>query len=125
VPKRVDIGMQTMKNSGMVVSILLLLLTIASWLLLYHQAYWEPHHVYRTRNALLYIGLPFIFITIQLELAGTIVYAVATRRLSPWWLITLLWLVFLFWVSAGMPLKWTHDQEHFHKSLPYYIESHG
>jgi hypothetical protein len=117
--------MGIMQKSRTVVTLLLLLLTTSFWLLMYHQSYWEPHHVYQTSDALLYVGVAFTLMTLQLELAGIIVYAIATRRLSLWWLIALLWVVFLFWISAGIPLRWTRDQEHFHRVLSPSIESHG
>ena len=114
-----------MRKSAPVAVTLLLLLTTASWSLLYHQAYWEPHYVYQTADALLYVGAAFGLMTLVLELAGFIVYKVATRRLSRWWLLALLWLAFLFLILAGIPLGWTQDQEYFHKSLSPSIESHG
>jgi hypothetical protein len=40
-------------------------------------------------------------------------------------LIALPWVAFLFLISAGIPMGWAKDQEHFHKSLPSSIESHG
>jgi hypothetical protein len=117
--------MGIMKRPRTVVTILLLLLSTACWLLLYQQAYWEPHYVYQTSDALLYVGVPFALMTLLLELFGFIIYAIATRRLSLWWAVALLWVASLFLISAGIPMGWAKDQEHFHKSLPSSIESHG
>ncbi len=49
-----------MSRSKIAIVVLLLLLSTSTCSLLYHQARWEPHYVYQTSDALLFVGVPFL-----------------------------------------------------------------
>jgi hypothetical protein len=69
------------------------------WLLFYQGARDEPFNVFQARDAIYYLGFGSALLVVLVELAGVVVFGMATRRLSGWWSATLLWLAILIFLS--------------------------
>ena len=74
-----------------VISLLTLFLTLASLLVVFHNAVEEPFAFFRTNEILIQVGASCALFLLWLQLAIGIIYGIATGRLSAWFLLILLW----------------------------------
>jgi hypothetical protein len=79
------------------------------WLLFYQGARDEPFNVFQARDAVLYLGFGSVLLVVLMELAGMVVFGMATRRLSGWWILTLPWLAILIFLSFASASDWVGD----------------
>lgn len=89
---------------------LIVLISPFPWLLIYKSARDEPFDVFRAGDAILYLGVGSALVVVLAEIALVIFLGMATRRLSGWWFIPLLWLAVLMFLSFAAASDWVGDR---------------
>jgi hypothetical protein len=79
------------------------------WLLFRQAARDEPFNVFEAWDAVLYLGFGTALLVILVQLAGVVLFGMATRRLSRWWVVTLPWLALLILLSIASASGWVGD----------------
>jgi len=104
-----------MWSFGAYLACLILVVSPLPWLLCLESARDEPFMYFSSRHAVLYLGCGSALLVVILELSGLIIFGMATRRLSAWWSVALLWLAVLGFLSFTSAWGWVGDLE---SSLP-------
>ena len=88
---------------------LILIVSPLPWFLLFRGAYYEPFNVFEAVHAIWQLGVASALIVVLLEVSGIILFGMATRRLSGWWSVAMLWLTVLTLVSVASASDWLGD----------------
>ncbi|WP_165068237.1 hypothetical protein [Paludisphaera rhizosphaerae] len=88
---------------------LILAVSPLPWLLILQSIEDEPFNVFRIKDAVLYLGFSSALIVVLAEIALVVLFGVLTRRLSGWWLVPLLWLAVLGFMSFAAASDWVGD----------------
>jgi hypothetical protein len=88
---------------------LIVIVSPLPWLLVYRGAYYEPFYVFQADHAVWQLGGAAVLLVVLLEISGLIVFGIATRKLSGWWSVSLLWLAVLALLSIASAAEWVGD----------------
>ena len=85
------------------------ILSLASFVLVMQGATDEPYVVFRAADALSQVGLGSALIAFWTLFVGGVCYGVCTRRLSIFWLFSLLWVAIVLFYLRFCPFGYIED----------------
>ena len=86
-----------------------LVLSAASFFVVMQGATDEPYIVFRKTDALVQIGVAMMLMLLWIQLAVAIVAGFTQRRVSPWWLPLLLWILLCEFYLFQSPSGYVQD----------------
>jgi len=89
----------------LVLAALALVLSIASFFVVWKGASDEPYVVFRKSDAIVQIGVAMMLMLLWLQLAAAMITGIVRRRVSAWWLPLLIWVLicefYLYYSPSG------------------------